>query len=916
MGKLKSLLVKLYSINVIRKSEYFDKEWYKNEYSDLSGIYRVFPALHYAFFGYKEGRNPSKAFVNDYYLNAYEDVKNAGLNPLYHYERIGRSENRRVNGAAHIYNLMNTSLYFNNDWYITNYMMYTRGHSPVVDYLMYKSLKNPGPMFYSKEYLYLNPDVAMHNTNSLAHYLNYGRYENRMPALTELKEYNAPKGTINIEKDFFARKSNDKKMVTVLASFSASGKIEDFQIYLLKGLQKVSDYIVIVSDNPVYEEELTKIGEICNHCIFFRHGEYDFGSYKYGYNYLIENNILENDDNLLFINDSNYGPVYPFENVINDFKSKKCDFYGLTYGNNYDLEFLQSFFYIFKPNVYNSTIFKDFMSSIKKQLAQAWVALEYEYTFTNMLEQGHFLYTSYIPKTFMSHINKAIPTKYGYTLMNEYKYPLVKRKALQGSTVDSVDDILNHIKLNNNELYEIIIKRENIDGYVKEKYIDIPSKYLLLSNYAKKEQEIREKIKKGEKVNVIFFAYSAETFIAEQVMLQMIDDSIYNVKLYIIPDLRLDEHEAVMKYEETYDLLSTKYPFALKTCDIGIKLKSQQEYNQEEDFKKENKLLTKKAKREMKNINGILYYEENCFVNHKNVMTDSDIIFFPNIQDISFSLYNPYYAVRLNILSIYIPHEIYPFKFDRNYYRMDNFNNFWKVFLDSNISFEEYRQYGQCHGINAVVAGLNSEYYSFKNESIINERKKIVVAPYFSSSVVNKMQHTFALENFANTLFLLPQKYPNIDFVYLISSSLENLLLNTDSEYAGKVSSFMKDAVKYSNVKIENEREYKKHISTSNGVILDCGALFIDTVMQNIPTLYIVKDKVIEKKKFNEIGYYMYEAAYKAENEREINSFINDVVINNKDTMKEKRSNVLNTVSLEYTLSSNIIDYVKKLLSN
>lgn len=913
MGKLKSLLVKLYSINIISKSEYFDKEWYKNEYSDLSGIYRVFPALHYAFFGYKESRNPSKAFVTDYYLNAYEDVKNAGLNPLYHYERVGKSENRRINGSSHIYNLINTSLYFNNDWYIRSYMMYNKGQAPVVDYLMSKSLKNPSPMFYSKEYLYLNPDVAIHKTNPLTHYINYGRYENRLPALTELKEYNAPKGTISIEKDFFTRKSNGKKIVTVLASFSASGKIEEYQIYLLKGLQKISDYIVMVSDNPVYEEELTKIDEICNHCIFLRHGEYDFGSYKRGYNYLMDNNILENDDNLLFINDSNYGPVYPFENVIDDFKSKQCDFYGLSVGRTLDKEFVQSFFYIFKHDVYNSECFKQIIKNIKKEISAPWVIVNYEYNLTDKLSSNGYKYSSFV-LDFMNDKKNIVPTKYGYTLMNDYKYPLVKRKALQGSTIDSVDDIINHIKLNNRELYEIIIKRENIDGYVKEKYVDIPSKYLLLSNYAKKEQEIREKIKKGEKVNVIFIAYSAETFAAEYVMKQMIEDSIYNVKLYIIPDLRLDEHEAVIKYEETYDLLSAKYPFALKTCDIGIKLKSQEEYNQEEDFKRENKLLTKKAKRDMKNINGILYYEENCFVNHKNVMADSDIIFFPNIQDISFSLYNPYYAVRLNILSVYIPHEIYPFKFDRNYYRMDNFNNFWKVFLDSNISFEEYRQYGQCHGINAVVTGLNSDYYCAKHESITNERKKIVVAPYFSIHNGRKMLNNYALENYGKELFQLPAKYPNIDFIYMFSDALDNMLLNTDNAVFSQIDNIKNRLTQYSNVQILGEKNYKDILLQSDGIILDSGLLFIEGILSNIPSLYITKDKVMEKKKFNEIGYYMYDAIYKAENVDEIYSFINSVIINNKDTMKEKRSNILNTINLEYTSSSDITVYLKKLL--
>ena len=912
MGKLKSLLVKLYSIGVIKKSNFFDKEWYINEYSDLGGIYRVFPALHYAFFGYKEGRNPSKSFVTDYYLNAYEDVKKSGLNPLYHYERVGKSENRRINGSSHIYNLINTSLFFNNDWYIRSYMMYTKGQAPVVDYLMSKSLKNPSPMFYSKEYLYLNPDVAIHNINPLTHYLNYGRYENRLPALTELKEYNAPKGTISIEKDFFVRKSNDKKMVTVLASFSASGKIEDFQIYLLKGLRKISDYIVIVSDNPVYEEELTKIDEICNHCIFIRHGEYDFGSYKYGYNYLIENKILENDDNLLFINDSNYGPVYPFENVIDDFKSKQCDFYGLTYGNNYNLEFLQSFFYIFKPNVYNSTIFKDFISSVKKQLAQAWVALEYEYTFTNILEQGHFSYTSYIPKTFMSDINKAIPTKYCYTLMNEYKYPLVKRKVLQGSTVDSVDDILEHIKLNNRELYEIIIKRENIDGYVKEKYIDIPSKYLLLSNYAKKEQEIREKIKKGEKVNVIFFAYSTETFIAEQVMLNMMADDNYAVQLYFIPDIRNSEHTAALNYMKQFQLFQEKYPYAKKAVNgISERLVDAQYINAEIFNTMVNNTLREKVV-----IDNKEYIKEKCFEGFYNVIKDSDIVFYPHIQDISFSLYNPFYAVRLNKLSVYIPHEIYPFKFDRNYYRMDNFNNFWKVFLDSNISFEEYRQYGQCHGINAVVTGLNSDYYSFKRESITNERKKIVIAPHFSLHNGNKMLNTQLLENYGNLLLELPAKFKDIDFIYLFSEALKNKLLYTENLSMDEFKNYEKKLSTYNNAVIAGEEKYREMILSADGIILDSGILFTDTILANIPCLYFVNDNKREKNKFNEIGYYMYEAVYKAENEKEIYSFINNVIINNKDTIKEKRSNVLNTVKLERTLSSKITDYLNKLLSN
>lgn len=913
--KIKSLIIKLFSIYKVKRSKYFDKSWYINNYSDLGVVYKFFPAVHYSLFGWREGRNPSNLFNSNYYLDTYQDVRDANLNPLYHYERIGRNESRNINNARneamHIYNLINSSLCFNIDWYVKNYRLYSSGPAanPIADFMSSNGLKNPGPIFNSKEYYYLNPDVAIHNINPLMHYLNNGIYENRHIALTELKEYKMPEGTVNIEKNFFNRKNNNQKIVTVLACFSASCKIEDFQIYLLKGLQKISDYIIIVSDNPVYEEDLTKINKICNHCIFTRHGEYDFGSYKRGFNYLIDNNILQADDNLLFINDSNYGPVYPFEYVINDFRSKECDFYGLTYGNNYYLEFLQSFFYIFKPNVYNSNIFKNFINSVKKQLAQAWVALEYEYAFTNMLEQENFVCTSYIPNTFMKDKNNAIPTKYGYTLMSEYKYPLVKRKVISGSTVENVDDILNYIKLNNTELYEIIIKRENLGCYKKEKYVDIPSKYLLLSNYAKKEQVLKEKINKGEKINVIFFVYSIDTFIAEQVMQQMMKDSIYNVQCYIIPDLRMDEHLAAYKYMDIYEEMRNKYSIVHTVADIDEKL-----IELELDSWDEHDEYVKNTNREYRFIDEKKYIVEKCFTNFKNVIKGCDIVFYPHLQDISFSLYNPFYAVRLNILSVYIPHEIYLFKYDRNFYKMDNFNNFWKVFLDSQISYDEYKQYGQCKAVNAEVTGLNSEFFGHEIKGHANKKKKMVIAPYFSIHNSRKMLNTYALENFRKELFELPEQYTDVEFVYLFSDAFNNILLNTNDTNIQEILDYIDKIKDYENVIIHDEKDYRKVLSSSDAVILDSGTLFIDTVLLNIPCVYIVKNKELEKKKFNEIGYYMFDVLYKAENTEEIYSFINEVIISNQDKLKDKRNRILNDIKLEYKLSSNIIGYLNKLL--
>lgn len=49
---------------------------------------------HYLSTGWEQGRDPSRHFSTDFYLRAYEDVAESGINPLVHYIRYGRAEGR------------------------------------------------------------------------------------------------------------------------------------------------------------------------------------------------------------------------------------------------------------------------------------------------------------------------------------------------------------------------------------------------------------------------------------------------------------------------------------------------------------------------------------------------------------------------------------------------------------------------------------------------------------------------------------------------------------------------------------------------------------------------------------------------------------------------------------------------------
>ena len=71
----------------------FDEEWFSKYYSiNKSSVdlvkYYLNDYLNY-------GLNPSPDFDSMWYLEKYEDVKKAGINPFVHYIKYGKKEGRK-----------------------------------------------------------------------------------------------------------------------------------------------------------------------------------------------------------------------------------------------------------------------------------------------------------------------------------------------------------------------------------------------------------------------------------------------------------------------------------------------------------------------------------------------------------------------------------------------------------------------------------------------------------------------------------------------------------------------------------------------------------------------------------------------------------------------------------------------------
>lgn len=82
--------------NTILNSEHFDCEWYAKIFPELKGLKKEKLVSHYVSEGYKLNADPGPSFNGEAYIKEYPDVFKLGLNPLYHFEKFGKRERRKV----------------------------------------------------------------------------------------------------------------------------------------------------------------------------------------------------------------------------------------------------------------------------------------------------------------------------------------------------------------------------------------------------------------------------------------------------------------------------------------------------------------------------------------------------------------------------------------------------------------------------------------------------------------------------------------------------------------------------------------------------------------------------------------------------------------------------------------------------
>lgn len=508
------------------------------------------------FLRYVDIHTEEDAVDNSYYTDLYLSQEKELIDPVLHYKRIGQHINNYPNLSYEkkCLSIKNSKL-FDEQWYKVLYNYDLGKLSPEYHYMSrgWKKGFNPSKEFDTNKYLIRYPDVASLGINPLSHYETYGKKEKRKIYPVQYYDENyynnlnykqiCDNSQLIFEATFKSDIENSNvSRIAIFSFYNENSVINDDIIYCLQELKNVTSKILFIADCYVPVIEINKISHLIDYCYCEKHCEYDFGSYKRGFLYSLTNIINEHTEEIIFCNDSCYGPIYSLKNLFCTMSNVKCDFWGLTHNYIYGYH-IQSYFIVFKRNVFLSDKFYLFIESIVKKDNYADIIRCYEVRLTQYL-----MSYGYKPYTVDNDIN--IENNYGnitfYPLkLLENKIPLVKKKCFDGRgfNIDGVVNTLKYILDQNKQLFNIIV------------------------NQNKRLHSISE-LKPEVFFSIIMPTYNRKCFIANAID-SVLNQNYNNYELIIVDDASYDGTEELILHNYGTYIDSEKIKFLKLDKNMG-----------------------------------------------------------------------------------------------------------------------------------------------------------------------------------------------------------------------------------------------------------------------------------------------------------------------------------------------------------
>ncbi|GHX81324.1 VirA protein [Vibrio cholerae] len=176
----------------------------------------------------------------------------------------------------------------------------------------------------------------------------------------------------------------------IFAHYDKDNIIDDYVTEYIRCLYDMHINIIFVSVSEIIDT--SSIRPYVMNIILRDNEGYDFMSWQKGIQAVSD---IDKYDEVIFCNDSCYGPIYPLEHIFEKMNKNTIDVWGITDSNQVAYH-IQSYFIVFKKNVFQSDAFRKFINSIALEKCKEDIVRKYEVGLSDFLIKNGYTLDTYI----------------------------------------------------------------------------------------------------------------------------------------------------------------------------------------------------------------------------------------------------------------------------------------------------------------------------------------------------------------------------------------------------------------------------------------------------------------------------------------------------------------------------------------
>ncbi len=239
---------------------------------------------------------------------------------------------------------------------------------------------------------------------------------------------------------------DNPKRCVIYFIYDKDGIIDDYVIDQLKDLRNNAQHIHCVINGKLCHDGKLALEQVADDIYVRENKGVDIGAYKAAIEYLTWD-FIRTFDELVVMNNTCFGPVYPFKECFDWAKNQDVDLWGLTLDNKFGsdvphLHFskketcLQSYFVVFRGRLLKDKFLEVFFDEIPTTCNYRQSGLFYEYSFPGYFEDYGYKFAVYCKTDDLNYPLLHNPAM----LLKNFRIPLFKKR----SFFHHYSDVLYH----------------------------------------------------------------------------------------------------------------------------------------------------------------------------------------------------------------------------------------------------------------------------------------------------------------------------------------------------------------------------------------------------------------------------------------------------------------------------------------